>query len=171
AYNAARIEAGRPLFGIDFELATPSVPGARAEATKTDAIESDSAAKAQGVLPAETGLLDRAVSFTKGCYLGQEVVARMHARQQVARKLVGIRMSDDSLPIAGQPVMDDNENQIGVVTSSTMSPVLSDSAIALALLRKPYFEPGRTVRIPAEGAIRTATVVPLPFYPNTSETP
>src|SRR5690606_4086105 len=59
AYNACRIEGGRPLFGIDFD---------------------------DSVLPAETGLLERAVSFTKGCYIGQEIVARMHARGQVARK-------------------------------------------------------------------------------------
>ncbi len=55
-FNTARIEAGRPLFGIDFD---------------------------DTVLPAETGQLERAVSFTKGCYLGQEIVARMHARGQL----------------------------------------------------------------------------------------
>ncbi len=157
AFNATRIEAGRPLFGIDFELAEPSVPGAKAQAAEETSVRSP------GVLPAETGLFDRAVSVTKGCYLGQEVVARMHARKQVARLLVGIRMQDDALPIAGQPVMDEKENQIGVVTSSTMSPVLSDAAIALAILKKPFFEAGTIVRVPAEGAMRTATVVALPF--------
>src|SRR5206468_6008208 len=90
AYNAARIEAGRPLFGIDFD---------------------------DSVLPAETGQLARAVSFTKGCYLGQEVVARMHARGQVARQLVGIKMDDRALPIAGASIFDASQNAIGGITS------------------------------------------------------
>ena len=86
ALNATRIEAGRPLFGIDFD---------------------------DTLLPAETGLFDEAVSVIKGCYPGQEVVARMHARQQVARKLVGLRMADDALPVAGSPVQDDAGNIVG----------------------------------------------------------
>src|SRR5690606_28015722 len=57
-FNATRIEAGRPLFGIDFD---------------------------ESVLPAETGLLDQAVSLTKGCYVGQEIVARMYSRGVVSR--------------------------------------------------------------------------------------
>ena len=158
AFNATRIEAGRPLFGIDFELAPPSMPGKKAAATD------EAEPRPVGVLPAETSLFDRAVSTTKGCYLGQEVVARMHARGQVARKLVGLRMTDDALPIAGSQVFDAQQNVIGVVTSSTMSPILSDAAIAMALVRKPNFDVGTTLFVPAEGAVRQATVVPLPFY-------
>lgn len=157
AFNATRIEAGRPLFGIDFELAPPSMPGKKAESTD------DAEPRPVGVLPAETSLLARAVSFTKGCYLGQEVVARMNARSQVARQLVGLRVDDDALPIAGAHVLDDNQAVIGVVTSSTMSPILSDAAIALAIARKPHFEVGRRVHVVAEGAVRGATVTPLPF--------
>ena len=157
AFNAARIEAGRPLFGVDFELAEPAVPGAKAQAAE------ENAPRPVGVLPAETGLLDRAVSFTKGCYLGQEVVARMHARNQVARKLVGLRMDDDALPIAGQVLLDAQQNQVGVVTSSTMSPALSDAAIALALVRKPHFEVGSVLNVAAEGSMRTCRVVAMPF--------
>ena len=74
-FNTTRIEAGRAMFGIDFD---------------------------DSVLPAETGQLPRAVSFTKGCYLGQEIVARMHARGQVARQIVGIKMQEDALPVAGR---------------------------------------------------------------------
>ena len=162
AYNATRIEAGRPLFGIDFELAPPSMPGKKST-TDEPAPDDSAAPRPIGVLPAETSLFDRAVSVVKGCYLGQEVVARMHARSQVARQLVGLRMEDDALPIAGAHVTDDQEAVVGVVTSSTMSPILSDAAIALALVRKPHFENGRTVKIAAEGAISSATVVPLPF--------
>jgi folate-binding protein YgfZ len=157
AWNACRIEAGTPLFGIDFELAEPAVPGAKAQAGE------EQSPRAAGVLPAETGLLDRAVSFVKGCYLGQEVVARMHARGQVARKLVGLKLDNGMLPIAGEHVFDDKQNQIGAITSSTMSPVLSDAAIALAIVKKPHFEPGKVVHVPAEGAMREAKVVELPF--------
>ena len=62
AFNSVRIEAGRPLFGIDFDAT---------------------------VLPAETPLEDRAVSFTKGCYPGQEIVARMKSRGQAVEKSSG----------------------------------------------------------------------------------
>ena len=136
AFNAARIEGGRPIFGIDFD---------------------------DSVLPHETGQLARAVSFTKGCYLGQEIVARMQARGQFARQLVGIRMADDALPIAGAIVYDDSDNQIGGITSSTISPVLSNAAICLALLKKPFTPIGTTVNVPAEGRMRKGTVAQLPF--------
>jgi folate-binding protein YgfZ len=137
AFNAARIEAGRPIFGIDFD---------------------------ESVLPHETGpLLERAVSFTKGCYPGQEIVARMQARGGTARKIVGIRMSDDALPIAGSKIYDDAGNEIGGVTSSTISPVLSNAAIALGIVKRPHFNVGSELTIPAEGEMRKALVVELPF--------
>lgn len=136
AFNATRIEGGRPIFGIDFD---------------------------DSVLPHETGLIARAVSFTKGCYLGQEIVARMHARGQFARQLVGIRMTGDHLPIAGAMIYDDNDNQIGGITSSTVSPVLSNVAICLGYVKKAFTPLGTIVNIPAEGALRKASVVELPF--------
>jgi folate-binding protein YgfZ len=135
-FNTTRIEAGRAMFGIDFD---------------------------DSVLPAETGQLDRAVSFTKGCYLGQEIVARMHARGQVARQIVGIRMKDDALPIAGAAIMDQQKNQVGGVTSSTISPVLSNTAICLGLVKSAVSAVGTEVLVAAEGAFRTATVAELPF--------
>ena len=115
AFNAARVEAGRPVFGIDFDGAplSSAAPGSKEDS-------------GSGSLPAETGLFDRAVSITKGCYLGQEIVARMHARGQVARRVVGIRMEGDALPIAGAQIMDEDSNTVGVVTSSTVSPILSN---------------------------------------------
>lgn len=138
AWNATRIEAGRPLFGIDFD---------------------------NTILPAETGQLSRAVSFTKGCYLGQEIVARMHARGQAAKQIVGLKMQDDSLPLAGAKIFDDQQNEVGGITSSTLSPVLSNTAICLGLLKRNFIAPGTTVHIPAEGALRAATVTALPFLP------
>ena len=141
-FNAARIEAGRALFGIDFD---------------------------DSVLPAETGQLERAVSFTKGCYLGQEIVARMHARGQVARQIVGIRMKDDALPIAGAAILDDQKNQVGGITSSTISPVLSNAAICLGMVKSTFAGVGTELRIAAEGAFRTGTVVKLPFIGEPSQ--
>ncbi len=139
AFNAVRIEAGRPLFGIDFD---------------------------ESILPHETGpLLNRAVSFTKGCYPGQEIVARMHARGGAARSIVGIRMTTDHLPIAGTKIYDDAGNEIGGVTSSTMSPILSNAALCIALVKRPHFTIGRTLTIPAEGQMRQGSVVELPFFP------
>lgn len=148
AYNACRIEGGRPLFDIDF---------------------GNSADPDQSVLPAEAGQFDRAVSVTKGCYLGQEIVARMHARGQVAKQLVGLRVEADALPVAGATLFDANDNQIGMITSSTVSPILSNACIALGYLKKPHFTVGTKVRVPAEGQIREAVVTPLPFVTNMSK--
>lgn len=145
AFNATRIEAGRPLFDIDF---------------------GNSADPDQSVVPAETGptTFQRAVSVTKGCYIGQEIVARMYARgQQVGKQLVGIRFDDDNLPVAGAAVYDDQSNQVGAVTSSTVSPVRSGAALCLATVKRPFFTPGTAVNVPAEGALRKGTVVGLPF--------
>jgi folate-binding protein YgfZ len=138
AFNAVRIEAGRPMMGIDFD---------------------------QSVLPAEIGAaqLSRSVSFTKGCYLGQEIVARMHARGQLARQLVGIRMEGEELPIAGSAIYDADGNTVGGITSSTISPILSNAAICLGIVKKPFFAAQTQLIIPAEGQMRLGTVVELPF--------
>lgn len=159
ALNACRIEAGRPLFGVDFE----GVPAATAYPARKQREDEAADTTAPGVLPAETGQLLRAVSFTKGCYLGQEIVARMFARSQVAKQIVGIRLESDALPIAGAPVFDDASNSIGVITSSTVSPMLSNQAVCLGYVRKPHMKPGTMVRVPAEGSLREAKVVELPF--------
>src|SRR5262249_34854605 len=136
AFNATRIEGGRPIFGIDFD---------------------------DSILPAETGQLERAVSFTKGCYLGQEIVARMHARGQLAKQLVGIRMESDALPIAGAKIYDAGQDEIGGVTSSTISPVLSNASLCLGYVKKPFIAEGTKVSIPAEGAMRVGVVAAIPF--------
>ncbi len=135
-FNATRIEAGRPMYGIDF---------------------SDQS------LPAETGAFGRAVSVVKGCYLGQEIVARMYARNVVAKELVGVRMLADALPTAGAEVLDGGGTNVGVVTSSTLSPVMGRAAVALATVKKGFTAVGTKLRIPAESAMREAEVVGLPF--------
>lgn len=132
AFNTARIEAGTPLFHIDFG---------------TDS------------LPHETGVLDDAVSFTKGCYLGQEIVARMQHLGHPKRVVVGLRFTDDRMPVAGTPVRAaQDDTLIGAVTSSTVSPLLGNIAIAFAVMKWGSHEPGTTVRVPAEGGDVTATV-------------
>jgi aminomethyltransferase len=153
AFNACRIEAGTVIAGIDYDLAPMAMPG-----RKKDVQDAPSAPPASGLLPAEHPDLDRFVDFNKGCYLGQEVVARMHSRGQVARKIARFRMEEDALPVAGAPVLDEAGNAVGIVTSSTESPVQSNACIGLALVKKPWFEAGRVVSIPAEGTIRTARV-------------
>ena len=153
-FNACRIENGRPLLGVDFTASPPSRPG-----PKKDAGDEPKG----GTLPAETGpLFDRGVSVTGGCYLGQEVVARMHARRVTAKQIVGVRMLDDALPAAGAPVEVDDA-AVGTVTSSTISPVLSNACLCLATVKRPHFEAGTRVVVPAEGRHAAGEVVGLPF--------
>ena len=138
AYNTARIEAGTAIFHVDFG---------------TDA------------LPGETGLLDEAVSFTKGCYLGQEIVARMQNLGHPKRMLVGLKLPGDALPIAGSQVFDaaDRSTLIGAVTSSTLSPIRGNLAIAFGVVKWGHHEIGKAVAIPAEGELIDAQVHTLRF--------
>jgi aminomethyltransferase len=87
----------------------------------------------------------------------------MYARGQVARQIVGLRLTDDSLPIAGAPVLDEQSNPVGLVTSSTVSPVLSNHAICLAFVKRQFNKEGTALKVPAEGTVRPATVAELPF--------
>ncbi len=125
ALNMARIEAGNPLFMLDF--------GPRS-------------------LPAETGLLDRRVSFTKGCYLGQEIVARMNSLGQPKKTLVALRLESSpapavsemvpEIPETGAPVrVPESEKDIGAITSATLSPMLARTPIAFAMVRWQHREP------------------------------
>lgn len=144
AYNIARIETGWPLFQIDFT--------------------SDN-------LPAETGVLLDRVSFTKGCYLGQEVVARMHALGQPKQQLVGLRLASGQharLPQEGAEIHaePDSEKAIGTVTSSTIAPMLGASPIAMAQVRTAHAKAGTLVYVQAEGDRAAFEVQPqLAFWP------
>lgn len=135
AFNAARIEAGQILFGIDFD---------------------------EVILPVETGLLDRTVDPEKSGYPGYRAVVRM-CSQPVSRRIVGVRMDCDALPLAGSPMMDAEGNMVGVITSSTISPTMSNAAICLALVRQGYFDLGTKLAIPAEGTTHLGVVTALPF--------
>jgi folate-binding protein YgfZ len=109
------------------------------------------------VLPAETGLVGRAVSLAKGCYTGQEIVARMASRGAASHRLVGLRFAEPGadLPAPGAPVAAANE-VVGSVTSACRSDLVG--AIALAYVRTAHAEPGSEVEAGAR-----ARVTALPF--------
>jgi folate-binding protein YgfZ len=147
AFNMARIEAGTPLCGIDIS---------------------------DHYLPMETAhWYLRAVAVAKGCYLGQEIVARMHAHNTVARMLVGLRLKGDKLPVAGTDIYDPASvapgasvggQQIGIITSSCMSPMLGNVPVAMGYVKKAFTTPGKEVEVLAEGTRVKAEVVALPLW-------
>lgn len=109
----------------------------------------------ESVLPAEVRL-DRAVSDTKGCYTGQEVVARMRSRDRVRSLLVGLCLEGGDLPEPGAKIEVDGR-PVGELTSAVRSPRFG--AIALGFVRREHAEPGTRVRV----AGADAQVSSLPF--------
>lgn len=136
AFNTARIESGVPLFRVDF---------------------------GPDCLPHETSLLAETVSFTKGCYLGQEVVARMESRGHPKRKLVGVKFEGTELPVAGAMIHDAENDVIGGLTSSTNAPLLSQSAIGFAMVKWGKHRKGTAIHAGAEGKLIAGTVCELKF--------
>jgi folate-binding protein YgfZ len=128
AADCLRIEHGRPRYGLDLD---------------------------NSVIPQEAGLNERAVSFTKGCYVGQETVARLFYRGKPNRQLRGLRLSapghDVDQLLAG-------ERQVGQITSVACSPTFGSIGLALVRREAPV---GSTVSVGANGT--TAEVVELPF--------
>lgn len=131
ALDVLRVEAGLPRFG--FELGPDT-------------------------LPAELGLVERTVSFTKGCYTGQEVVARMHSRGRVGHRLVGIVL-DGGVLAEPRAELRAGGSRVGEVTSVARSP--RAGAVALGIVRHGFDAPGT----PIDAAGRPARVVALPFAP------
>jgi aminomethyltransferase len=105
---------------------------------------------------------EHAVSYTKGCYVGQEVVARVTYRGHVNRKLTGLIFPDAAVPAAGSKVTGDGK-EIGVVTSPVYSPTLK-RGIALAFLGREWLDPGKRVEVRTDAASLSADVTTLPFY-------
>ncbi|HEY3413823.1 MAG TPA: glycine cleavage T C-terminal barrel domain-containing protein [Armatimonadota bacterium] len=126
-------------------LRETGVPEASAEAMDVLRIEAGLAAwgaeLTNATIPLEANLEGAAVSFTKGCYPGQEIIARIHSRGKPARRLVGIRFQDGPPP-AGCPVHA-GDAAIGAITSSAESPAFGP--IAMAYLKKEHGEPGVSV--------------------------
>src|SRR5262245_48988562 len=104
----------------------------------------------ENTLPSEAGLDATAVSYTKGCYIGQEVLNRIRAIGHVNRQLAGLELAAGSgaLPVRGDKLLKDGK-EIGFITSASRSPALNKN-IALGLLRR---EAGR---VGTALAVRTA---------------
>jgi folate-binding protein YgfZ len=128
AVECLRIERGRPRYGIDLD---------------------------ESVIPQEAGLNERAVSFTKGCYVGQETVARLHYRGKPNRRLRGLRLSGVAAAGAGLVF---GERSVGQITSVACSPTFG--TIGLALVRREA--PVGTTVVVGDGAV-SAEVSELPF--------
>jgi folate-binding protein YgfZ len=105
-------------------------------------------------------------SLNKGCYLGQEVVARITYRGHVNRKIVGFRLADAKLPVPGAPVLVEGKD-VGRITSAVVSPALG-VALALGFLRREHWEPGTRVEVQGSTETLPAEVSALPFYRRTS---
>jgi folate-binding protein YgfZ len=131
--EAIRVERGRPLFGVDMDTET---------------------------IPLEAGIEDRAISRTKGCYVGQEVIVRVLDRGhgRVARRLVGLALdAEAAVPLRGAPI-EAGGRELGHVTSAVRSPELG-RPIAMGYVHRDAASTGTVVTV---GGV-PATVTRLPF--------
>jgi folate-binding protein YgfZ len=119
-YETLRIEAGRPRFGVDMTTDT---------------------------IPLEAGIENRAISFTKGCYVGQEVIVRVMHRGHghVARRLVSIVLPAGRIPARGDGIFA-GDRQVGEITSATESPKLG-SGLALGYVQRDHAAPGTALTV------------------------
>jgi tRNA-modifying protein YgfZ len=127
AAEIVRVESGRPRFGREMSTET---------------------------IPQEAGINDRAVSFTKGCYIGQETVARLHYKGKPNRHLRGLRL--EGAAAAGDPIAL-GDREVGRIGTAVLSPALGP--IALAIVRREA-GPGADVAV---GDGIAAEVIELPF--------
>jgi len=136
AIEMARIEAGIPRFGVDMDETN---------------------------LPPEAGIDARAISYTKGCYIGQEVIARIRTYGQVAKALRGLRLADNlkDVPRKGDKLYL-GDKEIGYVTSAIASPTLK-SNIALAYVRREANQIGAELILQTSAGKSSAKIVQLPF--------
>jgi folate-binding protein YgfZ len=104
---------------------------------------------------------DDAVSFTKGCYIGQEIIARIHWRGHVAKKMTGLVFDDQGEPARDDKIQSVDGKEIGRITSVTFSPRLN-RVIALAYVKYDYLAPGTEVRVRSGEADIAARVAALP---------
>jgi len=128
AAEIVRVESGRPRFGLDMSSEH---------------------------MPAEAGIVERAVDFEKGCYIGQEPVARLHYRGKPNRRLRGLRLSAPASP--GDTLRLD-EKEVGTIGTACISP--AHGPIALAIVRR---EPAEGERLEIGDGVASAEVVELPF--------
>ena len=133
ALQMLRVEAGIPWYGLDMD---------------------------EGRIVLEVGL-EHAISFKKGCYLGQEVVERATARGHVNRKLSGLLLHGNTLPENGTKLFHGTQ-EVGWVTSAVQSPRFGHP-IALGYVRHEHLTPGTQLRIDSHGTPMIAEVATLPF--------
>ncbi|HYG80245.1 MAG TPA: aminomethyltransferase family protein [Pyrinomonadaceae bacterium] len=105
---------------------------------------------------------DDAVSFTKGCYIGQEIIARIHWRGHVAKRLAGLAFDARADAKRDDKVTTPDGQVIGRLTSVAFSPALNRT-VALAYVKYDYLAPGTEVRVVGGGTQTTARVASLPF--------
>jgi tRNA-modifying protein YgfZ len=134
SYDVLRVEAGTPVFGRDID---------------------------ENRFVVEVGRTG-AISYTKGCYLGQEPIVMARDRAgHVNRSFRGLRLSDGGPLVAGSKLSSSDGKDVGVVTSSLVSPRLGP--IALGYVRRGYEKPETTLEVEPTGSGRRAVVVELPF--------
>jgi folate-binding protein YgfZ len=133
-----RVESGVPRFGIDMS---------------------------EDTIPLEAGIEDRAISPTKGCYVGQEIIIRVLHRGhgRVARRLVGLRVDGRAVPRRGDRIRV-GEREVGAVTSAVWSPA-ADGPLALGYVHRDFAAVGAQVSIVIQEAPTPAVVTPLPVAP------
>lgn len=136
AFETARIEAGIPRFGADMDETN---------------------------LPLECGIESRAVVYNKGCYIGQEVINRIHSFGHVNKELRGLRLADDlkSLPQRGDKLLH-NGKEVGYATSAVKSPAF-DSCLALGYVRREAYQIGNELILRTAAGETPAKIVELPF--------
>ncbi len=134
ALNMLRVEGGIPWYGMDMD---------------------------ESRIVLEVGLTN-AISYDKGCYLGQEVIERASARGHVNRRLTGLLIQDETVPQPGDKLFQDSQ-EIGWITSAVLSPHLGHP-ISLAYVRREFLTPGTQIRIDRQGKTMIAKVAQLPFY-------
>jgi folate-binding protein YgfZ len=133
AWTAVRVEAGEPLMGVDID---------------------------EGTIPQESGLVPEAVDFTKGCFLGQELVARIDSRGHVNQRLMGVIVTTNVIPPPGAGVVA-GEKTVGAFTSPAESLTLR-SPVGLSLVRREV-EAGEAVALRWDGGEAPAVVADLPL--------
>lgn len=129
-----RYEAGIPRWGVDMDSRT---------------------------LAAEMGepIVRSHISYTKGCYVGQEVLMRIHARGHTNRTWVPLRVEGDTLPPRGATLGAEDRPDAGVLTGAVRSPALGDAILAWGFVRNAYTQPGTTLTLQTEPPAH-ATVLP-----------
>jgi folate-binding protein YgfZ len=138
ALDRARLEAGIPRFGADMDDTN---------------------------LAPEAGIEERAISYSKGCYIGQEVIARIRTYGQVAKALRGLRLADGlkEMPVKGDKLFRDGK-EVGYITSALASSALRAN-IALGYVRKEANQLGTELTLKTPRGESVAKIVELPFQP------